>query len=744
MGQVQPTPQEKNITPLTAAITPALPVIPTKPHPVTPSQQEPELPAQALSVTVPTSNFQGDQAKLDAINPAPLGPDGREQVEKSSLSKKKDLGKSVKESEKISAIKSTGVTSKQGKNSVANGNAGASKKPTQEGIKRVPPGKLDIVAATRDLIKETQAISATYATKQAANKGLPGGSAVGQAKSRTSGSSAISGPESSTTRITRHKTIRLVATTKTEVAPNIQEAAAAPKVAPSQSEKLPSSKAGNAPAQPPASPAGDLISDYASITSTSMSRANSPPPSKSGTGTTAYLSKTQQKRQRREARKLQQEKKADDELAARKVELEEKAMEPHSTDAVDEKEESRETSLDVPENKEIAPIIGRKKKKAKKTKATAEDSTPSVSMPTSPAVVEQENTNEQGKETGSGLLTKDIKEENVPPEKPENGPVPVTEAANAKDEGDHTSKTTANSIIIDLASSQDVDFSTLFKSVQPNGGHGHRSDITAAEYPEVNRKVTLSDGDKAKLAAGEAVHVVGDPKVSASRIMITPGGDVLRGLTEEEEQRYLGLEGRIASNVGITAYHSTRHSGPNKLASVCGRLVQSGSPSSLSNSTLDLDSPTRTAELCSSAIDKIFRDAALDYINQFIMPSFPGTLVDGDDPSDANDKSDIYGPVPAPDPALYATVTDPADPHRIRAEIELLLNQFYSARFPSGIRVERASAEESIRYGVSGTDDLRSVRELEAALALARKEHEAVEKKFLVTVKKNRRVALGS
>ncbi|KAG8532875.1 uncharacterized protein KY384_002753 [Bacidia gigantensis] len=136
-----------------------------------------------------------------------------------------------------------------------------------------------------------------------------------------------------------------------------------------------SSRSSAISAQPPATP-----SDNASLTSTSVSRANSPPPSRVGSAPVRQISKAQQKKERQA-----------------------RAKQP---DTIAPKPEQQPLKLEEPEVVQ-EPIVGRKKKAKKAKQTPTADSTPAPSRAPSPERSTEPVSKEQKADATSSASQKD-------------------------------------------------------------------------------------------------------------------------------------------------------------------------------------------------------------------------------------------------------------------------------------------------------------------------------------------------
>ena len=394
-------------------------------------------------------------------------------------------------------------------------------KPTE---KRPHPGRLDITAAKDASKIEMESITSSSVQSRFVDL-----------------ASAISQPLtpatslSSATRQIQSRTIRVISTPKAENPPRLIPAAspsivsvAASVVASKQISRRPSLSS----IHPPGTPVSEKISDNASFTSTSMSRANSPPPSKVGSAPVRQYTKSQQKKERQ--------------VRARQAE-----------EVLVKKEDS--SAKAITEEPVQAPIIGRKKKTKKPTRDTT-DSTPVATRPSSPTPKDegfQDRTRpatpikESSKEIS---VQKDTKESETPAS-------PV-----ASSSSDHHQKNllAAASILSSLQKSGEVS-STVLDLFKGAPGINFRFDINQHDLTEQNIPV-LSEAQRRQIESGDAVVL---DMINNKRVVILPDHSTLPGLTEEEAQRYLELRQRIMSSTELAKFNSARcdiarylHAGP--------------------------------------------------------------------------------------------------------------------------------------------------------------------------------------
>lgn len=359
--------------------------------------------------------------------------------------------------------------------------------------KKLRPSKLDIAAA-KDAMKKDQAstVTAGVTSSLAPSQPTTPATAVSQASA------------SSATRPNQLRAIRVPPPPKTETRPT------SPAVAPTNASKQISRRPSITSIDRPGTPASERLWEDMSFASTSLSRANSPPPSKVGSAPLRQFTKSQQKKERQARAKQAEE-------ASKVEEPPAKAEEPMQ-----------------------APVIGRKKKAKKgKTQGSA-DSTPTVTRPTSPVPKDGEIVEEkaapvtpvrEGKKTAPKIAA-DIKELDTPSS-------PATPASNDPQK----SSLTAASIFASLLKSGELspNVADLFKS--PPGLNyrfeGLELDLAVADESMV------SDSQMHSLDQGEAITIQKSP---TNHVIVLPDRSALRGLTAAQAARYLELRKQALAN----------------------------------------------------------------------------------------------------------------------------------------------------------------------------------------------------
>ena len=283
-----------------------------------------------------------------------------------------------------------------------------------------------------------------------------------------------------------------------------------PGVAPNTGSKQASRRPSITSIDRPGTPMSEKTWDDLSYASATLSRANSPPPSKVGSAPVRHTTKSQQKKERQARAKQAEE-------ASKVEELPAKVEEPMQ-----------------------APIIGRKKKaKKEKTQGTA-DSTPTATRPTSPVPKEEESVEEKAEpvtpvKEGKKPVSKtaaDVKE-------PETPSSPATPASNDQ----QRTPFSVASIFASLLKSGELSpaVSELFKTFP---GLNHRFEGLEQDLA-ISDDSIVSDSQMHSLDQGEAISIQKSP---TNHVVVLPDRSALRGLTATQAARYLELRKQALAN----------------------------------------------------------------------------------------------------------------------------------------------------------------------------------------------------
>ncbi|KAK6078293.1 general negative regulator of transcription subunit 4 [Seiridium cupressi] len=596
--------------------------------------------------------------------------------------------------------------------------------------KRPTPGILDIAAATKPVAQAREvgtpidnkssaatAASSSHGTKSAVPSALP---------TLTPTAASVASP------VTRAapKTLRLIQTPKTEQPPSLPSAA----VASIRSAAI--AAAGHRPS----TPASEGISDSTSVISASVSasRTSSPPPSRVGSAALRVTTKSQHRKQRNKLSKEAAAAIADTKPAGQEV--------------------------------EVAPIEGRKKKqkKEKKLKASTTNS-PAISRPETPVAESSKDGFSKPEAPVSKPVVSDVRSSRrekptvAAPEKiiAQGEDTYETETKDAKDalksptavdtsiRLNESTKTTVltpayvqpsvepqqQETIFDGAVGEvptlseilqsliaegelpDPDDMNLFKPVPNYRAEVERS--SAAALPPTVRSVVTKE-DEAELNAFRPVR----KEINGHRVLLTPNGDFVLNLNEDEEIRYLELQTSIAKTSGeAIAFTAPKHAIPGSgFSLIKGRAVPNGVPAFF---------PMGPGSFPPDPVGKMHREEAIGCINQHVLPSLNlgSYKTNSAFPSNANSVN-LQSLAP-----WISGATNFMDKDGKRAKMFGGDNWDDMDDFP------RHDAE-----GVPGTPSpaigstpLMSVEEAESVLSQAKKQHDATDKKLKAQMLKLRR-----
>ncbi|TLS28588.1 hypothetical protein PpBr36_00842 [Pyricularia pennisetigena] len=599
---------------------------------------------------------------------------------------------------------------------------------TQKTMDKKPtPGILNIAAATR--AAQTKGVDSSSATEKSADyPALP------------TPSSATS---CSTTTRTGPKTLRVVSTPtpRTEVPPPITAATAIAAAAGT------SGRSSVLSSHRPGTPHSEFPSDSASVISGSIttSRPNSPPPagaSRIGSAAVRSTTKSQQRKQRKQATKKD-------------------AAEMISTQTVPEEE--------VPV---IAPILGRKKKQKKERAVPSGPSTPVESRAATPGPaahvddtdadatqkevpvkeVEQpvavKDKGKQAKTSTDGTKNKSkdredareaAKAEANAPEKPPKEPIPETAPQRETNEPAEKQIPSPATTLRELESQGLVDTTAIKSLLEPPHSIHHRLErldaVTTAKEMSTPTKSVVNDEDQVKLLGGEVVHKV----VEGVRIMLTPNGDCVRGLSPEEEARFLQLQEKLANSAGTPAFFMhPRYEAAGGFSLIKGRAVPNGPPSFF---------PPAGSAYASDPVAKIQREEAIYYINQFVLPKLNQGAVNSPAGGKANGQSD-GGNCQLSNIAPWIQPGEPVSGPGATWTDEPLMSAFdgdvAADGQPQPIQGQPHMTAAAMTTRAFANVPLMSVEEAEKTLQAARRETEKLEKSLYSVIKKNRRLLLGT
>lgn len=407
------------------------------------------------------------------------------------------------------------------------------------------PERFDNSAGKEASTSETSAVASSSLSEQIKSKEVSPSVIPDEPRPVTPATSATPASHASGSSVTRQsqsRALRVVSTPITEPPPRVLSASplrvnvspAAAVGLPSAAKRQPSRRGSFASVQVPGTPVSERISDNASFTSASISRANTPPPVKIGSAPLRQVSKSQQKKERQARAKLNEE-------------------------------ASKAQDTPVPpiaEQPEQAPIIGRKKKTKKTATSGTADSTPTATRPSSPtpkvgAGVSQRN----GAATAAAAPVLPLANETPNAQSDSNnkveGEMPASPGiSSGVDQQSSKNSLTAAAILSKLQKSGDISPTILniFKGV---AGANYRFELGQADFAESETGPILSAAQARQINEGDAITFDYPPN---KRIIILPDRRLLRGLSAEQAQRYLELRKRILSTPEATTFHPPRHS----------------------------------------------------------------------------------------------------------------------------------------------------------------------------------------
>jgi hypothetical protein len=472
------------------------------------------------------------------------------------------------------------------------------------------------------------------------------------------------------------RTLRVVPTPKAELSSVFNLAGAAADIKTSATNR-------------PSTPASEVISDNASVISASVSasRASSPPPKGSSAAVVRAGTKSQKRQQRKQASK---------------------------------KELSAIASQPVPEQEtvDVAPILGRKKKQKKEkannagaaheesrpTTPVADPSSPAIADPVKEEVIALEKTAEKGKakETTVAVDSKLAINDSAPPASPSGATKTEAEAAVAStDKAEPERELTPFGVVQDLVTAGEIDQPEMISILHPPIETTYRIDhkgVYLGRDTALSIQWLLTDEDYSTLSSGQVVRKV----VDDVRILITPNGDCIRNLSEQEEERFLSLQRQVAAMASDpSSYVYPRHDTPAKgYAMVKGRAVANGPPSYVPAAA---SAPLSSMDL----VAKIQRDETIYWINQHVLPSgLAGTNWKG-------------------------VIADNMAAHG--SGLGYVAPWIYGSENAAGVPDPGAAQPPPPRMSVEDT---------ESALAVARREAEKLDKRMNQMVKKNRGLLL--
>jgi CCR4-NOT transcription complex subunit 4 len=342
--------------------------------------------------------------------------------------------------------------------------------------------------------------------------------------------------DSSSTRLPR--VLRVADTPKVETPPS---ASAVLSVSSVLASKAPSRRASISSSRP-VTP-GELGSDYEPNTSASVSRANSPPPSRVGSAPLRTMTKSQAKKERK--------------LKAKQVEA--KKDEPVTTVSIEEPVQ--------------APIIGRKRKTKKPPVGATEQSEMNPASaseqdkPLSNAEYRTVTKSDQKPDAANRARSSDTGAKEGG-NAPVDGKDPNREKANAETwrsnntleqliKDAQVTGTSIKELFLERTSPLQIILAQLHKSDAldlnthplfnpPNLNQRFDMKCSSEDYDKLKHPIELNEEHRKKLLQGEPIHINHDSNLQKNRCLVTPRGCILHHLSPGEEGRYLTLEKSMA------------------------------------------------------------------------------------------------------------------------------------------------------------------------------------------------------
>lgn len=365
-----------------------------------------------------------------------------------------------------------------------------------------------------------------------------------------------------------HRVLRVVDNTpKNETPPPISanQSVSSNPLVPKTRSRRPSISSFSRPETP-----GDGGSEGEQYTSTSASRANSPPASsRIGSAPVRSMTKSQAKKERRQ--------KAKDAEAAKKQETTALAEEPVQAPIVGRKRKTKKASAKATAEPssataEAAPESVLSAKTGTDAPAPAPVPVPATEAATAATATDARAVSNDAEEKAES--TKKTKaQETTPAKETKPSPVdekrltvefePAEEAWRSKNTVEQMLKDaeTGETPVKDLFSERTHPLQTVLGELHKTGAldlNKHplfnpanltqRFDMKcgAEDYEGLKQPIELTEEDRKTLLRGEPVRINGDSNMLKDRCLISPRGCVLHHLSPEEEERYLALEKSVA------------------------------------------------------------------------------------------------------------------------------------------------------------------------------------------------------
>ena len=445
--------------------------------------------------------------------------------------------------------------------------------------KKQRPGKLDIIAAKDSAKSDTEFVNShapseiNKATSEAAGASI-------SSQPPTPGTAVSQASASSVVRPAQSRTITLSKSEVQPASPTISTSATTSK----QASRRPSMTSMHRPG----TPLDERISDNASFTSTSISRANSPP-GRVGSAPVRKMTKSQQKKERQARAKIAEGAAKVEEPAAKAEEVQ-------------------------------APILGRKKKAKKEKIAGTAESTPTVTRPTSPSP--REEVMEEKVEVSATPATP-VKENIKGSSKIDKETNPPSSPATPATSDQQKASLTPASLFAQLLKDGEIIASAaeLFKSFS---GINHRAEPLEPDSACIDQSM-LSEDESRQLDCGEAVVLRKTPN---EHVVVLPDRKILLGFTPEQASRYIELRKQALLNGDVPSPRAldTRH--PAQAGAALPTLAPAPG-----------DATSATA-----ATNKLATSKSKKLINQFATPTLAGpTTTTTNHSSNMHSKSSTIG-----------------------------------------------------------------------------------------------------
>jgi CCR4-NOT transcription complex subunit 4 len=256
----------------------------------------------------------------------------------------------------------------------------------------------------------------------------------------------------------------------------------------------------------------------------------------------------------------------------------------------------------------------------------------------------------------------------------------------------------------------DPDDISLFQTVRNVDHDEDEMPLRMASPPTVKAVVTKED--EAELYAFRAVRKI----VDGHRVLLTPNGDFVLNLSEEEESRFLELQARLAKSSGLhTAFVAPKYTSGSGFSLIKGRAVPNGLPSFF---------PPASGSHPPDPIGKMHREEAIGCINQHVLPSF--------NLGNFKNNGGRFPEIPALEPwvKFHDGAAGTVNAMAANKNTNMMGNNGQPLAAPwDGTGVDHGNAALGGAPAI-GSTPLMTVEEAEGALAAAKKQHEATDKKF--------------